>query len=188
MNYCPFLENIYRHIDIIVKPEFFTFKDFFYACLGALIGSCIALCISSILRTRKINKDKKLAQKALIDRLKFNNDRALQMLSQFNDVKEIPNYLFDTTGIIIWLSLSSELFSKQLIEKINWHRYQLDHLNSKLSIYYLFKANALLMMKDQYYQGAHKAKEERVRQSILLQLKEVNVAFPPLIQKIDKSY
>lgn len=188
MNYCPFLENIYCHIDTLINPEFFTFKDFFYACLGALIGSGIALYISSILRTRKINKDKKLAKEALIDRLKFNNARALQMLSQFSGIKEIPNYLFDTTGIIIWLSLSSELFSKQLIEKINWHRYQLDHLNSKLSVYYLFKANSLLMMKDQYHQDIHKVMEGQARQSILLQLKEVNKTFPPLVQEIDKSH
>ena len=188
MNYCPFLESIYRHIDTLIKPEFFTAKDSFYACLGALIGSGIALCISSILRTRKTNKDKKSAKEALIDRLKFNNDRALQMLRQFNDIKETPNYLFDTTGVIIWLSLSSKVFSKQLIEEINWHRYQLDHLNSKLSTYYLFMANYHpLMMKDQYYQGVHKAREERARQSILLQLKEVSAAFLPLIQEIDKN-
>lgn len=187
MNYCPFLENIYQYINTLIKPNLFTFKDFFYTFLSALIGSGIALCISNIRRTRKINKDKNLAKKALIERLTFNNDRALQMLDQFDGGKEIPNYLFDTTGIIIWLSLSSELFSKKLISDLNWHRYQLDHLNSKLSTYYLFMINGFLKTKDQYHQDLNRTMEKQARQSILLQLKEVNGAFCPLVQKIEDS-
>ena len=165
----------------MVLQDLLIFKNYWYAGIGALIGFIITLYVSNIRRARKINKDKNLAKEALINRLTFNNDRILQMLGQFGGGKETPNYLFDTTGIIIWLSLSSELFSEQLISDINWHRYQLDHLNSKLSTYYLtistFQGNNLEL---------HKAIKEQSLQSIVLQLKKVSGAFCPLIQKIDK--
>src|SRR5712664_3458536 len=106
--------------------------EYWFAFLGALLGALTAIWLTK----RQDAERKYLAKKALADRLHFNAERATQMLGQFGS-GSCPNYLFDTTGIIIWLTRAADIMDEQLITDINWHRYQLDHLNAKLSVYYI---------------------------------------------------
>lgn len=105
--------------------------EIWYATLGALLGAGVA-----ILFLKHQNRQRKyFAKKAIADRLHFNVERATDMLSWFAK-GGIPNFLFDITGIVIWLTLATDILDDQLIKDISWHRYQLDHLNAKLSVYY----------------------------------------------------
>src|SRR4051812_34108544 len=103
---------------------FFGAKDNWFALLGAIFGSLITLAV--YFHSRR--KERQAAVANLIERLSFNKIRCEQMLEYFGAGK-LPTFDFDTNGIIIWLSRSEGILRGETIEKINWHRYQLDHLN-----------------------------------------------------------
>ncbi|MBC2603752.1 hypothetical protein [Puniceicoccus vermicola] len=113
-----------------------------YAFLGAALGSIFAIIISWRIQVSHRKKESQLAKEALVERLKFNNDRALQMMEIFGK-HGWPNMSFDTTGIIIWLSRVAGILEGQLLQDVNWHRYQLDHINDKLTIYWNVKTTPI---------------------------------------------
>ncbi len=115
----------------------FAIKDNYFMIGGAVLGTISTVLLTIYEYRKKIREDRLVARSALLAALRFNDDRATQMLGQFAQ-GAIPNYQFDTTGLIIWLSRSSDLFEKDVLEKINWHRYQLDHLNTQLTTFYVF--------------------------------------------------
>lgn len=49
-----------------------------------------------------------------------------------------PNYKFDTGGLVIWLSRSTDIIPPKIRDEISWHRYQMDHANTILETYYVF--------------------------------------------------
>lgn len=106
-----------------------------YAVFGALIGSAIAIVITRWSDKRQFHARQTVARNALIERLTFNNQRVVDMLKWFDDGGD-PNFLLDTTGIIVWLTLAEDIIPQPLFEQVNWHRYQLDHINAKLAVYY----------------------------------------------------
>jgi len=112
--------------------KWFDIHQIWYALLGTFFGASAALYLANC----QNKKRKFLAKTALAERLQFNFERATQMLGQFGSGIS-PNYLFDTTGIVIWLTVTADILDNNLIAAINWHRYQLDHLNAKLSVYYI---------------------------------------------------
>jgi hypothetical protein len=107
------------------------FHAFVSAVFGAFFGALVAIKLTQ----RQNTKRKQFAKTAVAERLHVNAKLATQMLEWFAKDGR-PNYLFDTTGIVVWLTMSADILESALITDINWHRYQLDHLNAKLLIYY----------------------------------------------------
>lgn len=111
--------------------------DYLNAFIGAVFGTASSVGLAYVIYIMERRRERKSAKKALMDGLRFNDDRAVQMLGQFA-VGVTPNYQFDTAGLIIWISRSEGLFNDKLVRAINWHRYQMDHANTILATYYVF--------------------------------------------------
>jgi hypothetical protein len=118
-------------------------KDYWLLALGGLIGTVTAVLLGRRDEGRRRLAELNLAKDALLERLHFNDDRIVQMLELFAVGKLTPDFTLDTTGIITWLSRSSGILTSETITAVNWHRYQLDHINSKLSIFYGLKTHDL---------------------------------------------
>jgi|SRR5665213_2903895 len=113
-----------------------SLRDYWLAFVSAIIGAGITLC--SYFYSRR--QERKTAVKSLLASLKFNDERCRQMEDYFaNGIR--PNFELDTVGIILWLSKAESLLPDGLIHDINWHRYQLDHINSRLRILHAFVAS-----------------------------------------------
>ena len=145
-----------------------------YAVFGAIMGSVIAIVITRRSDRRQIRNRKILARNALIERLNFNNDRVVQMLGYF-DTGGWPNFLLDTTGIIVWLTLAEDIIPQPLFVQVNWHRYQLDHVNAKLAVYY----GALYAPPSDDHD--HEEMVKGLRQSIYDHLADIRDGVAPLI-------
>ena len=158
--------------------------ELWYAFCGALLGSGVALIIAHLDNKRRTKHERTAAKKALMERLEFNGTRITQMLGQFGSGVEVPNYPLDTTGIVVWLTLSYDVLDGDLVKDINWHRYQLDHLNTKLHTYYLLVAatNPFAPDASPYI----RARESEAKRSICAHLKETSEAVCPLIRRLDK--
>lgn len=110
--------------------------DYLNAAIGAVFGAILSVGTAYYFIFKEIRKNRREAKEALLEGLRFNDDRAVQMLGQFA-IGMTPNYQFDTTGLIVWLSKSAGLFRDDLLKRINWHRYQMDHANTMLATYYV---------------------------------------------------
>ena len=137
-------------------------KDYWLLFLGAVIGALVTVALAKHEFKKAELRELRLSRDALLERLLFNEDRAVQMLALFAEAKLQPDFNLDTTGIIIWLSRSSGILTPETIKAINWHRYQLDHINSKLALFQLYRAT-----------GASQT-AETLRQSICEHLHEVH--------------
>jgi hypothetical protein len=170
---------------IIDWSKVWDLYELWYASLGALIGSGVALIIAHFDGKRRTKRERATAKQALMERLEFNGTRITQMLGQFSSGVEVPNYPLDTTGIIVWLTLSYDVLNGELIKDINWHRYQLDHLNTKLHTYYLLIAanNPFAPDASAYI----RARESEARRSICTHLKETSEAVCPLIRRLEQQ-
>jgi hypothetical protein len=115
-------------------------KDYLFLLFGVIFGALVTVWWAGHEYRKSRLRELRLARDALLERLQFNDDRVVQMLDFFAQGKLSPDFALDTTGIIIWLSRSSGILTSETIKAVNWHRYQLDHINNKLSLFHLIKA------------------------------------------------
>ena len=143
MNYCPFLENIYRHIDMLVNPEFLTFKDLFCACLGASLGIILGYFLTVHLNKQQRKQETINLQNDLIKVFKSNIRLINQCIDQLENKNEIPNYPLDINPVNYILFKGKNLFSNEdLYTQFNWQRFQLEHINNKLIYYFNISLNS----------------------------------------------
>lgn len=157
----------------------YSIKDNYLAGFGAVIGTVFSIGIAYLIYRYKYRKEHLLAKNALMERILFNDDRAVQMLHIFS-VGRCPNFPLDTTGIIIWLGRSADILSSDAINEVNWHRYQLDHVNMKLS--------ALYQIISERGFAAYRIKRVRkMRNSICDHLEEIHKGRTRLLELLEKK-
>ena len=109
-------------------------KDYWYAIISALIGAMIGIWFT-IWHLKKQQHEQSLL---CVERLKScieNNIDLLQKAKKISaDKKEFPNFPFDTAQFNHWLTQSHDVLDAELFKKLDWQRYQLDHISHKISI------------------------------------------------------
>lgn len=153
MNYCPFLENIYRHINTLINPNLFTFKDFFYTFLSALLGVLFGYFFAQYKYNKEKSIEKESLKENLIGSFKFNLEQITQCIDYLN--KDIlPNFTLDDVAPKHMLLHGKHLFDdNDLYKKFSWQCYQLTHINSKLAymhIYIVNGNNQKLLLRQEY--------------------------------------
>lgn len=103
-----------------------------YAAIGAFMGAALAF----LGALHKRHKDKLRAKDELIKSLQFNLERLIQMMGYFSNGGH-PNFTLDTTGIVLWTALAADILPDEVRHDVNWQRYQLDHINNKLSVFFI---------------------------------------------------
>ena len=154
-------------------------KDYWYATIGAIIGSLISIWWTKRELRREQRQDKQKYIVRLRDCLLFNVDRLKQAKDQLQQ-EIVPNYPLDTAQLNDWIVQSSELLDKKLIQEIDWQRYQLDHITAKISAVSLFVVLRSGGMMGGQAGEYYKALMSSLREHIDGALKSL----PPLIEKI----
>lgn len=114
-----------------------TFKDTINSFVGALIGIILGSLLSQWQWNQKLKRDKKILKANISTVFNFNLDRIRQCIDYLENKNLIPNFLLDVNSVNHVLFKGRELFSTiEIFDKFNWQRYQLEHLNTKLSYYY----------------------------------------------------
>ena len=106
-------------------------KDYWYAVVSALIGAAIGIgwTIRHFKMQQREASNRCLAR--LRECLSFNIDRLNQAKGQL-EKNEVPNYPLDTVQLNYWLAQSHDIVPADLIRALDWQRYQLDHISSKI--------------------------------------------------------
>lgn len=173
MYYCPFLENIYRHVDTLANNSVLIYKDLFYTFLSAFLGV-----LFGYLLTKRLNKSHKKQQvinlqKDLLETFKKNISLIKQCIDQLENKKEIPNYLLDINSINHILFNGKQLFTNESLYKgLNRQRYQMEHINNKLT--YLLNLN-LYKHHNQYLQDSFVIEKTFLLQHLMMTEKETSL-------------
>lgn len=108
--------------------------DVLLALVGAAIGTYMGVFVSNR-QFAKTEKERKIeVLNGLAESLAFNSNRSGNLLNEFRNNQKIATFRFDTASLHGWIMRSHGVLTKELLEELNWHWYQLDHINQKLSI------------------------------------------------------
>ena len=149
----------------------FLLTNLFGAVLGLIVGLSYSNIATWVTRTSR----QKTARSKLAKAYRFNLDRIIQMLGQLSSAPpEIPNYPFDTDPIKTVLFYGDDLLGTPVeIQSYNSHRYQLDHLNLKLT-QLLAASNPERQIKTMQDFLSHLRGEQKAIEDILLKLEEAS--------------
>lgn len=117
----------------VLAPSESTFLQYWYAFVGAVFGTAFTL--GGVFITRRMKERE--ARAKLVERIRFNRER-LEQVRGYLANNTVPSFPLDTTGLIIWLHSSSGLLKQQLIDDIDGHRYQLDHIHNKMQMVFSY--------------------------------------------------
>jgi hypothetical protein len=104
--------------------------QYWYGIFGALVGAVLALIGNHLLSIRKRNKAGVELQRIIETNIWLCSE-ILRWLNQ-----GAPNFKLDTVALSIWLTEAGDVFDIVEKKRISDFRYQLEHLNTKLEIYY----------------------------------------------------
>ncbi len=122
-----------------------SLKDYFYATVSACIGAWLGILWA---KRQFANQQKKEAEKVrlgIIDTLKFNKERAEQA-KELLAKGGMPNFPLDGARLSSLILPAHGLVSNDLLRRLDWHRYQLDHITSKLLVVNSFFLSASVSM------------------------------------------
>jgi len=105
--------------DFVDWSWFGRVQDYWFLVLGAALGALTTVWWAKHEFKRFQSTEKGLSKNALLERLQFNDDRVVQILAQLASRKLTPDFTFDTTGIIIWLSRIEGILPAETVQAIN---------------------------------------------------------------------
>ena len=142
--------------------------------ISSIVGLFVGLTYNKFETSYTKSSRQELAKSQLAKSYRFNLVLVDKMIKQLkNDPPEaIPNYLFDTDPIKQVIFYSEDLLGTiEEVYSYNWHRYQLDHLNIKLT--YILGTLAHHACQKEIVQDFREnlAREQKAIQDILSKLK-----------------
>lgn len=105
-------------------------KDYWYALVSALVGAGIGIWWTIKHFERQELQQRKRCLASLKRCIEFNLERLKQSQEQL-EKNVVPNYCFDTSQFNYWITQSHGTVSADLLRKIDWQRFQLDHISAK---------------------------------------------------------
>ncbi|QDU13800.1 hypothetical protein CA11_15860 [Gimesia maris] len=113
-----------------------SWKDYWYATVSALLGSAIGIGFTVWMFNRQLEKEKLRCVDRLKKCVEFNLELLGNAQNQLSaDVnRSFPNFPFDTNQFNHWLTQSYDILDEDLFKRLNWQRYQLDHVSYKILV------------------------------------------------------
>lgn len=145
-------------------------KDYWYATVSALIGAAIGIAWT----IRHFNTQRRDERRKCLERLRscieFNLERLKQAKGQLSN-NVIPNYPFDTAQMNHWLSQSHGVLTDELARRVDWQRFQLDHISSKFvvansAIVTSSGQNLVIPVAKEYYAALVESLREHVERTL----------------------
>jgi hypothetical protein len=112
------------------------FSQVLLCLIGSFLSAGICIWWAKRDRARDEKKERDILFKELTNAVKFNLDRAEQMCGELRMPEWVPNYPLDTARFTIAIARASGKIKEDLLRRIDWQRYQLDHINQKASFVY----------------------------------------------------
>ncbi len=110
-------------------------SEWFFVAVGLGLGAAVAVIIDRLIMFLHDRKQHFETRNALKERFEANIKLGNALWSYFDSGGK-PNFLFDTGGILVWLTQAQKSLTKEEVTDINACRYQLEHLNAKLTALY----------------------------------------------------
>jgi len=111
-------------------------SNWFFAGAGGLIGTIFGIIFTIWSYNKKKKESVSTALKALSASLKFNNERLEQIIGSLEFIlerKKFPDYALDDLVLALRTAKMYGDIDSEILKEIEWHRYQLNHINQKLS-------------------------------------------------------
>ncbi|MBI2511248.1 MAG: hypothetical protein HYV96_04675 [Opitutae bacterium] len=159
-------------------------KDYFYAIVSAVIGALLGILWAKLEFAAQQKKEAEKVRLGIIDTLKFNKERAEQANEQLKN-GGMPNYPLDGARLSSLILPAHGLLSDELLLRVDWHRYQLDHITSKLAVVNGFFLSASVSTPD-----AKRAYDEWIamlRQSLIEHYQKVINGTDALVADVEKK-
>jgi hypothetical protein len=120
----------------ILKPDGFMHHlldlwQYWYGFVGALFGAFLALAWE-----RKKREEKQKESLAKLRGILVRNSELMVEILKWILPGGKPNFTLDTLGLNLWIAASSGIIDDDLLDDLDKYRYQLDHINTKLAIFY----------------------------------------------------
>lgn len=159
-------------------------KDYFYAIVSAGIGTWLGIFWAKGQFNAQLKKEEEKVRLGIVGTLKFNKERATQAKAQLSE-GGMPNYPLDGARLSSLILPAHGFISDELLRRLDWHRYQLDHITSKLSIVNSFFLSASVSTTD-----TKKAYDEWItmlRQSLIKHYQLVIDGTDTLVADVEKK-
>lgn len=111
----------------------FSWKDYWYAGISAIIGALLGIAWANSQTVRKNRLQLAKSRRLLLESVEFNLQRLAQMIDMLQNQSILPNFLLDSDTLSKRLDSISDFFPDQVVSRLSWERYQLEHINSKLT-------------------------------------------------------
>ena len=116
--------------------------------------------------------------------MKFNKERAAQAKDQLS-TGGMPNYPLDGARLSSLILPAHGFISDDLLRRLDWHRYQLDHITSKLSVVNSFFLSASVSTPQT--QQAYQQWMTMLRQSLADHYQQVIDGTDALVADVEKK-
>lgn len=160
----------------------FSWKDYWYAFVGAVLGTGCAILWAAREFSNEQRRDHERCVTRLRNCLTFNEGRLKQAINLLDEGK-IPNYPLDTSQLNYWLTQSVDILGDELVKAIDWERYQLDHITSKM----LIVSNVVLMRGLRAKTLEEHTYDTAVSDDLRRQINGILEHLPGIIQRINSS-
>jgi len=105
--------------------------QYWYGFVGALFGAAIALAYD-----RRKKKDSQRVALAKLREILVRNSGLMAEVLKWIIPGGKPNFTLDTLGLNLWIAASAGVIDPDVLRDLDGHRYQLEHINTKLTIFY----------------------------------------------------
>ena len=139
-------------------------KDYFYAIISAVIGTLLGIWWARRQFQKQKDEEARQVLSDIVDSLNFNKERSVQAIGQLNS-HTIPNYPLDGSRLSSLIQMASGRLPSELIRRLDWHRFQLDHITSKLTVINGFVLSA--SVPSPHTQPAYQQMIAMLRQSLV---------------------
>jgi hypothetical protein len=160
-------------------------KDYWYAIVSAVIGSLIGIWWARREFQKQVRVVNEKVRLSILSSLSFSKERAIQARNQLQKSR-MPNYPLDGSRLSSLIVQARGCLNDELLSQLDEHRYDLEHITSKLGIvndYYLLGTTLPSPAKPQ-----HDEWMKMLRESLVEHYDKVINATDPLIQAVEKAH